>query len=326
MYQYETIPQELRTQVVYIMEDTFQILQFDRTVEEVYGFINKTLCREYGVFALEELTSSNQHEVLDSSNPANLRLVINFFLETEEIEKAIDVIELFFQAVNQDLSNLLRDTKDRQNTPVDIRLPGLFYSNMDKQHADSLDIEIKRRQYEEAIDELNQRFREHGVGYQYESGQMIRVDSQLIHSEAVQPALRMLADPMYEGANAEFLSAHKHYRAKDYKECMNDCLKAFESCIKSICDARGWAHNAGDTANRLIGIVFDHELIPTFMKSHLSSLRNTLPSGVPTVRNRLSGHGQGSKKVDVPEHIAGYVLNLTASNILLLAKANEDMK
>ena len=209
MYQYETIPQELRTQVVYIMEDTFQILQFDRTVEEVYGFINKTLCREYGVFALEELTSSNQHEVLDSSNPANLRLVINFFLETEEIEKAIDVIELFFQAVNQDLSNLLRDTKDRQNTPVDIRLPGLFYSNMDKQHADSLDIEIKRRQYEEAIDELNQRFREHGVGYQYESGQMIRVDSQLIHSEAVQPALRMLADPMYEGANAEFLSAHK---------------------------------------------------------------------------------------------------------------------
>ena len=155
---------------------------------------------------------------------------------------------------------------------------------------------------------------------------MIRVDSQVIHSEAVQPAFSMLTDPMYAGANAEFLSAHKHYRAKDYKACMNECLKAFESCLKSICDARGWAHNAGDTANRLIEIVFKQKLIPAFIQSHFSALRSTLESGVPTARNRQSGHGQGPKIVDIPEHIAGYVLNLTASNILLLAKANEDMK
>ena len=74
------------------------------------------------------------------------------------------------------------------------------------------------------------------MGYRYESGQIIRVDSEFTHSEVVKPALLMLSDPMYEGANAEFLSAHEHYREGRYKECLNECLNAFESCIKSgIC-------------------------------------------------------------------------------------------
>lgn len=36
---------------------------------------------------------------------------------------------------------------------------------------------------DEVIAELNHLFREHGVGYQYESGMMIRVDIQIIHEE-----------------------------------------------------------------------------------------------------------------------------------------------
>ncbi len=178
---------------------------------------------------------------------------------------------------------------------------------------------------DDGIAELNHRFREHGVGYQYESGAMIRVDSQLIHSEVVRPALSILADPMYEGANAEFLSAHEHYRARKYKECLNDCLKAFESSIKAICKKKGWAFGASDTAKSLIEIVFEQELIPTFMQSHFSALRSTLEAGVPTVRNRLSGHGQGSEQIDVPESIAAYSLHLTASNILLLTRADSEM-
>ena len=39
-----------------------------------------------------------------------------------------------------------------------------------------------------AIDLLNQRFREHSLWYQYESGQIVKVDSQDIHSEVVKPA------------------------------------------------------------------------------------------------------------------------------------------
>jgi len=142
----------------------------------------------------------------------------------------------------------------------------------------------------------------------------------------VKPALSFLADPIYKGANEEFLNAHEHYRHGRYKECLNDCLKAFESCLKAICEKRRWNDNKKDTANRLIAIVFDSGLIPSLMQSHFSALRSTLESGVPTIRNDQSGHGQGSEKVVVPEYIASYILHLTASNILLLAKAYEKIK
>ena len=280
VYQYETIPQELRVQVVHILQDALG----ENDYIDPYEFIHKALCREYGKFTLGESYDSDQEAVL------------NFFLRTEEIEKEIDFIELTFQYIHRYVRKNAHYFYEQKLTP------------------------------DQAIDELNHRFHEHGVGYQYESGKIIRVDSQLIHSEVVLPVLSMFSNSMYKGSNAEFLSAHEHYRKRRYKECLSDCLKAFESCIKAICDKRGWPYNDSDGASRLVSIVFERELIPTFMQSHFSALRNTLEAGVPTVRNRLSGHGQGRIEVPVPESIAGYALHLTASNILLLARADEEMK
>ena len=178
---------------------------------------------------------------------------------------------------------------------------------------------------DEAIAALNYWFRRRGVGYQYESGQIIRVDSEFIHSKVVKPALSMLSDPMYEGANDEFRKAHKHYQQGRYKECMNECSKAFESCIKAICDKRGWNY-AKKSGIHLIKIVLNEGLIEPFMESHFAALRKALEDGAFTPRNQRSGHGQGAKIIPVPDYMAGYALHLTASNILLLAKANEEMK
>jgi hypothetical protein len=285
VYQYETIPVELRVQIIHIIRDAFGDLRdYGRGECKDFKFIHESLCREYGVFRL-----GNQ---LDT----NVEAVFNFLLKTQEIDEAIDVVELTFKYID----SVVR-----------------IYQHLYNDHKLSPD---------EAIDELNFRFREHGVGYQYESGMIMRVDSQLIHEEIVRPALSMLSDPMYEGANAEFLSAHAHYRTGKYKECLNDCLKAFESTMKAICAQRGWEVNAGDTANRLIEITFEHELIPSFMQSHFKALKSTLGSGVPTVRNRLSGHGQGAEEVTVPESVAAYALHLTASNVLLLTRTNVEMR
>ena len=78
---------------------------------------------------------------------------------------------------------------------------------------------------DDAISELNFRFKEAGIGYQFESGELLRVDSQYVHSEVVKPVLHLLdKNKKYAGANDEFLSAHEHYRHKRYKECLNDCL------------------------------------------------------------------------------------------------------
>ena len=283
MYQYETIPHELRVQIFQIWTDAFGDTSTSGAVS-AYEHIHKVLCREYGMFRLIEHSNSY------------FQSVSKFFLHIEDTEKIIDIIELSFQYIDKYL------------------------------RGDSPEFSNKELLPDEAIDELNHRFLEHSVGYRYESGQIIRIDSQFVHSEVVRPALSMLSTPMYEGANEEFLNAHNHYRAKRYKECLNDCLKAFESCIKAICKKRKWSYNEKDTASRLIDIVFSKELIPSFMQSHFSTLKNTLTDGIPTVRNRLSGHGQGPEEVVVPEYIAAYALHLTASNILLLARADEQIK
>ena len=222
--------------------------------------------------------------------------VRGFFLGTKDTKKAIDVIEESFKYIDKNVRNHLDAFRDAKMSPDD------------------------------AITELNYRFQENEVGYQYASGQIIRVDSGLIHSEVVKPALGMLSDSMYKGANDEFLKAHEHYRAQRYEECMNECLKAFESCIKAICDKRGWSYREQDGLKKLIDIVFGEDLIPSPIQSYFSGLRATLESGASTLRNRHSGHGQGSQIITVPEHMAAYVLHLTASNILFLAKADEEMK
>ena len=280
VYQYIDIPDELRIQITYIINDTLG--SSPNSVFKAYEKVHTSLCREYGVFTL--ISSYNNYK----------ESVIGFLLQTNDVERVIDVIELIFQYID----GYVRE------------YPAYFVG--------------QELSPDKAIKELNYRFQEHGVGYQYDFGQIIRVDSQLIHSEIVRPALSMLSASMYEGANAEYLKAHEYYRMRDYKGCLSECLKAFESCMKAICEKRKWAYNEKDAAKRLIDIIFDKELIPTFMRSHFSGLRSTLEAGVPTVRNRMSGHGQGTEEVPVPEFIAAYALHLTASNILLLAKADNE--
>ena len=296
VYQYETIPHKLRVQIVRIWRAVLRD-RYNEDARQVYEFLNQKLSYEYGKFTLdqsEDYSNSDYHRSRNDSY--DVTTVINFFLGTDDMERAIDVIELSFRYIDQDV---------RYNRN------GYFNPSISP---------------DDAIKELNDRFREHGVGYQYESRQIVKIDSQIIHSEVVKPGLSFLSDPIYKGANDEFLKAHEHYRKGRYKECLNECLKAFESCLKIICQKRGWSYSEKDTANRLIEIVFDHDLIDSHMKSHFTALGSTLKSGVPTVRNRLSGHGQGPKEINVPEYIAAYILHLTASNILLLAKADEEMK
>jgi hypothetical protein len=177
----------------------------------------------------------------------------------------------------------------------------------------------------EAAEEINQRFLENGIGYQYENGQMMRLDSQFAHSEIVKPALLLLSDTRYTGPEEEFLKAHKHYREGNYKECIVDCLKAFESTMKAICDIRGWTYNSRDTAKALIDICIQNGLIDSMLLAHVGALRTVLEAGVPTLRNKRAGHGQGATPVTVPAHYAAYALHLTAANIVFFVTAEKNL-
>jgi hypothetical protein len=287
VYQCDDIPSPLRVQIAHIMNDAFGNRRSEQTLNS-FQFIHDTLCREYGKFSLSEESFFTGIEYTESE------YVINFMLKSDDVEQVIDVVELGLWLI---------DTYYRQE---DIRR-----------------FTRPRITPDAAIDELNTRFREHGVGYQYESGKIIRVDSQIIHSEAVKPVLHLLSDDRFRGANDEFLRAHEHYRHGREKECLNDCLKAFESTMKTIFDQQGWSYQPGDTAKKLINVCFQKQLIPTYLQDQFSSLRQSLESGVPTVRNKLGGHGQGSQPIIVPQYFAAYQLHMTASTILFLVEAEK---
>ena len=43
---------------------------------------------------------------------------------------------------------------------------------------------------------------------------------------------------------------------------------------------------------------------------------------MPTVRNRMGGHGQGKDRKQVPTHFAAFALHLAASNIVFLVESH----
>ena len=286
VYQYEELPDNFRVQVIHIIKDTIGI---EYTCSHYTDWVYKEI---HKVLCKEYGVFS-----LKSNKTSNFESIFEFFLEEKDFEKCLDIIELSFSEI---------DTYVRKNK---FRFVGVCQTPDD------------------AIDELNSRFKESGIGYQFLSGELVRIDSQYLHSEAVKPVLKLLgSNKCYIGSNDEFLSAHEHYRHKRYKECLNDCLKSFESLMKAIHDKHSWEYKQNDTAKKLINSCLTNNLVPEYLQNQFSSVRILLESGIPTVRNKEGGHGQGSNITNVPEYLASYTLHLTATNLLFLVNCEENYR
>jgi AbiJ N-terminal domain 4 len=173
----------------------------------------------------------------------------------------------------------------------------------------------------EGVVELNQRFLRAGVGYQFENSQIVRVDSQYVHAEVVKESLRLLCEPEFEEANAEFMTAHRHLREGNLRDCNTAALRSMETVLKVICDARGWTHEKGDTVERLLAIVCRGGLFPDYLGGYFTNLIGSMKAGVPKIRDWQGGHGAAPGDDPVPDHIAAFALHLTAANIVMLANA-----
>jgi AbiJ N-terminal domain 4 len=192
----------------------------------------------------------------------------------------------------------------------------------DKPHAQRGARESSR----EALKEINKRFEQHAVGYQFENRQIIRVDSRVAHAEIVKPALQLLSASMFAKANEEFFSAHRQYRAGAFKDCVTGANRAFESALKAICDTEGWTYDKGDRASELVTKVTNNGLFTHAFDKSLSAYVAMLKTGLPSVRNDAGGHGEGIAIVAVTAEIARFALNLTASNILFLGDSYRALK
>lgn len=291
---YNEIPQPFRVQVIHIWKDCIgNYRRPDRVFRTastspsngVWEFIYGQLCREYGQFVLSEKGYDPYEQC-------------QFFILESPVERVLDIIQISFQCID----GIVRSWHLGQKQMAGIR-----------QEAD------------DAIEELNQRLREHALGYQYAGGKVIRLDSQYIYDHAVSPAIQLLTEREFAGASQEFMNAHEHFRHGRYKEAVNEALKSFESTMKTICIRMDWTFSETDTAATLIKTCFSNGLVSPSLQSHFSALKSTLESGLPTIRNKQSGHGQGESPRELPAHVAAYSLHLAATNILFLVKCYESI-
>lgn len=179
---------------------------------------------------------------------------------------------------------------------------------------------------DKAVDELNYRLRQAGVGFQIEMGRIVRIDSQYIHSEIVKPTLSILSGTGFEGPSQEFIAAHTHYRAGQHREAVAMAANALESTFKAIFDQKGWEYKKGARISDLIKVARAHALWPEYLDTSFEQLVATLQSGLPKIRDNDASHGQGSKPKDVPASIAAYALHLSAAKIVFITSCAREMK
>ena len=289
VFTYNDIPDGLRVQICHIWKRCLGLEKRDYMGHNpIYLELEENLAAEFGLFSLGD------------KNFGLPNIIVKYFMNSANTEQALDMIQMSFQFV--------------------------VTANHNYEWKMSWRPQISSS---EAIHDLNKRFLEHGVGYAFvdgESPQLIRKDNDHLHEEVVTPALRLLHEEGFAGANAEYRKAHEHYRQGSYKECLNECLKAFESTMKTICTRRKWNYKPSDTASSLIDTCLKNDLLPTFMQTHLGTIRSALESAIPTLRNKLSGHGQGVQPTNVPKYYAEYLLHETAATIVFLVDAYKALK
>jgi hypothetical protein len=291
LFQYDDLPINFRQQVIYIWRDAagyyivppnspYPNLRARRQaipMNDFWDTVEKNLAEEYGV----------SH--LGRGGPNKFQRCEDHLLN-EGTEKALAIIELTFKLIQEKLSHL--NIGQRQD-----RL-----------------IKLAPR---EAIDKLNHRFSQHGIGYRFEEGSIIRVDSDYIHREVVRPVISLLTEKRFRGPMEEFLTANMSYRKGEYKDAINWAEKAFESTLKVICGKRELEPNGQATASQLIEVMVEQGLVPRYFSS-------VLKSGLPQVRNKTSAaHGQGGQVVTIEAHVAAYAIHLAAANILLSISADK---
>lgn len=286
VYVYDTFPSALRMQLSYMVKDLLgdkdQFHQCELPNNAYIGIV-KSLRKEYGLERLYSGHGSSYHDVeFDDLH--------HFLLREQDVELCLDAIELCYT---------VGDSLARK------------YAYVGRHDASA--------HVDDCLQELNIRFKEAGRGYELIDGKIIRIDSQLLHSEIVKPAIGFLNADGFEGARDEFLGAYEHYRHGNHEEALVDALKAFESTMKVILTANGKPYGAGDTAMKLILACKDAELMPAYNEAQLQALVNVLTSGIPTLRNKNGGHGQGEAVRTVEPEIVAYGLHLTASAIVMLA-------
>lgn len=285
--EYDILPNELRIQFVQIWEQFFLQEKFPEHISKsTMQELAKILMKEH---ALEFLPETYYKSTI-------IHRIGIYFKSLEKVEQCIDVIELIILFI--------------ENSVKIIAQYGYPYT---------LDYSSN-----EVIEEINERFRIKGVGYQYLNSKILRLDSILLNSDLVEKTFNLLSSKMYSNVNTEFLTAHDHFRHKRNSDSVIWCLKSFESIIKIIANENQWTYKEDYTARPLIQLLFTNNFFPTYTEHPITHFKNFLENSISLIRNKKGGHGSGSEPNVVPDSISQYMLYITGATINLIVETQQE--
>lgn len=280
VFVYNSFPQTFRNQVFYILQDVLS--PYSTYDEELWDVFEENYCREKGLKGMkyDKLHKGHGKECIEY-----------YFSECDDVD-FLDAVDYFFFIIDKRLRTLQPEYKYEYDS---------------------------NKAVDDAIVELNYRFKQHNLGYEFVNSQIITIDSTLFHKAVVKPLLKLLVEEGFEGAEDEIRNAYEKRRTGDNKNAIIEAGRAFESTLKTICDRKGYKYDkTKDTAQRLISILEQNGFYPSYLNSHMNSIRTTLETGLPVVRNKIAGHGQGNEIIKIPDEFVDYALHLATTNILFL--------
>ncbi len=295
-YRYD-LPQGFRNQVWHIWVNSIGFIDSEQrgTLSYELSYGNQAADNIYRVYDGINQFLCDEHELTGLPGDGPCRALADWFYRADT-ETALDIIEASFRMIHaaQENYNFMCSVNPQLNAP-------------------------------DALARLNQRFKEHSIGYRLEQGQIVRLDSEFLHTETTEPALRLMHAKGYEGALEEFQLAIKYYRqgTSHYDDCLTNCLKAVESTLQKIIELRKWAMPGEAKFDNLFTEVRKRGLFPRFLGSHLGELKKFLQT-VAVIRNEEGAHGAGSVPNEVPNHLVAYQIHLTGSAIVFLIRCNEN--
>ncbi len=273
------IPEAFRNRIVMLFRDEFQI-SFNNFLAELHQKVSYL----HGKFRLDE-TISNSSVSEDMFN----------YLITCKDEHFLDILELIFRSnlsgisyPDNPLITSINEFLRIDNLPY--HLTGYVtetYSEKDSFGSPTTGIRLT------------------------EFPKIIRRDNDIMHNNVMMPTLNLLSSEEYKNANKEFLNALEDFRKHDFRDCLTKCCSTFESVMKVICNKNKIPFKNTDTASVLLKTLLEKSQLDNYWEQPLMI--------IATLRNRLSSsHGAGVEEKVIKEHVAEYIINATASAILLL--------
>lgn len=154
---------------------------------------------------------------------------------------------------------------------------------------------------------INQIFDLHDCPWRLADGEFFKLDADFMGARLSAGAHDHLVKNSFEGAADEYAKARQEIAAGDVKDGIIHAGKSFESVMKVM---TGLEHaNADALIKKLVEVGYFDDLPDTIKNGFAEQVLKSLPF----LRNKLAGHGQGAKVVDVPLVYGELAIQLAAA-------------